>query len=180
MTIEEREEQVDRLEESRQVVRKAIDGLTDHQWRFVPAEGGWSIGQCLEHIAHIETRIIAELKENIRNSPADPQLPQTTLGKETFLKRGVPNRTRKVEMPTLFDYPQGTKPGTVLIIDFDAARDQTILFLRKTPVDLRQWGTEHMIFKTLNGCQWMLFIALHAERHAAQMEEIKLTDGFPV
>jgi hypothetical protein len=37
----------------------------------------------------------------------------------------------------------------------------------------------HMIFKDLDGCQWLLMISLHSERHAAQMAEVKAHPGYP-
>ena len=179
MTTEQRDEMKERLELSRRAVQKAVDGLADYQWRFVPDEGGWSVAQCLEHITHVETRIIALLQQTIQSSPADKGQLDLAAGKEGKLIHLFPDRTRKVQMPTYFDFPQGTKPGPMLVKDFDEARDQSIQFLLNATVDIRLWTAEHIVFKTLNGGQWMLVIALHGERHAGQILEIRQQEGFP-
>lgn len=179
MTVAQREEMKDRLELSRQVVRKAVEGLADYQWRFVPAEGGWSVAQCLEHISYVEAKIVALLQQTIESSPADQSMLDLTAGKDGKLIHLFPDRSRKVKMPPNFDFPQGTKPSPMLVKEFDEVRDQSIEFLMKATVDLRLWTAEHIVFKTLHGGQWMLVIALHAERHAGQIMEIRQHEGFP-
>ena len=179
MTVAQREEMKDRLELSRQVVQKTVQGLADYQWRFVPAEGGWSIAQCLEHINHVEARIIALLQQTIASSPADQGMLDLAAGKDGKLIHLFPDRSRKVKMPPNFDFPQGTKPGPMLVKEFDEVRDQSLEFLKNVPVDIRLWTAEHIVFKTLHGGQWMLVIALHAERHAGQILEIRQDEGFP-
>jgi hypothetical protein len=37
----------------------------------------------------------------------------------------------------------------------------------------------HMIFKDLDGYQWLLMISLHSERHAAQIAEVKAHAAYP-
>lgn len=179
MTSEQRDEMKDRLELSRRVVKKAVEGLADYQWRFVPAEGGWSVAQCLEHITHVETRIGDLLQQTIESSPADQGMLDLAAGKDGKLIHLFPDRSRKVQMPANFDFPQGTKPGPMLVKEFDEVRDLSIEFLMKVAVDIRLWTAEHIVFKTLHGGQWLLVIALHAERHAGQIMEIRQHEGFP-
>ncbi len=179
MTTEQRDEMKDRLELSRRVVQKAVEGLADYQWRFVPSEGGWSVAQCLEHITHVETRIVALLQQTIEGSQADQGILDLAAGKDGKLIHLFPDRSRKVQMPAYFDFPQGTKPGPMLMKEFDEVRDRSIEFLKNVPVDIRLWTAEHIVFKTLHGGQWMLVIALHAERHSGQIMEIRQQEGFP-
>ena len=179
MQTEQRRELEQRLEQSRQVVRKAVENLADHQWRFAPPEGGWSIAQCLEHVTHIETTIIDQLNRTMQSAPADASWLETLAGKEELMKTRIPGRERKVIMPPMFDYPQGTKPGDKLISEFEQARNHSVRFLMDTPEDIRLWAYDHAFFKTLHGGQWMWMIALHAERHAAQIEEVRGLAEFP-
>ena len=179
MTPEARAELRERLEASRQVVRKSVDRLSDFQWRFAPPEGGWTIAQCLEHITHIETRIIDELGEQIKTVAPDPSLIETLANKEEILKRAIPGRGRKVQMPEKFEFPQGVRPAAKLVEQFEQARDRSIRFLMEATVDIRDWRTDHAFFQTLHGGQWMWMIALHAERHAAQIEEVRRLAEFP-
>lgn len=179
MRTEQRRELEQRLEQSRQVVRKAVENLADHQWRFAPPEGGWTIAQCMEHVTHIETRIIDELTRTMQSAPADASWLETLAGKEELLKKRIPGRERKVLMPDQFDYPQGTKQADKLTAEFEQARDRSIRFLLDTPQDIRWWAFDHAFFQTLHGGQWMWMIALHAERHAAQMNEVRALAEFP-
>ncbi len=180
MQTEQRREIEQRLEQSRQVVRKAVENLTDPQWRFAPPEGGWTIAQCLEHLTYIETRIIDELAKTMESTPPETSWMETLADKEDLLKKRIPGRERKVVMPAMFDYPQGTKPGEKLIAEFEKARDRSVRFLMDTPEDIRLWAYDHAFFKMLHGGQWMWMIALHAERHAAQMDEVRGLAEFPL
>ena len=179
MQTEQRLELEQRLEQSRQVVSKAVSNLADHQWRFAPPDGGWTIAQGLEHVTHIEARIIDELARTMQSMPADSSWMETLAGKEELMKDRIPGRQRKVVMPPMFEFPQGTKPGDKLIADFEQTRDRSIRFLMDTPEDIRLWAYDHAFFKTLHGGQWMWMIALHAERHAAQIDEVRGLAEFP-
>ena len=107
MQADQRRELEIRLEQSRCAVRKAVENLTDPQWRFAPPEGGWTIAQCLEHVTHIETQIIDKLEATMQMLPPDESWMLTLSGKEELLKQRIPGRERKVLMPQEFDYPQG-------------------------------------------------------------------------
>ena len=107
-----------------------------------------------------------------------PEMPAATDRKEINLLRGVPNRTRKAEMPAVFESPKGTDPGAQLLQRFHAQRETTAEFVTGCEADLRLYGNEHFVFKMLNGEQWLLLVALHAERHAAQIAEIKQAPDF--
>jgi uncharacterized damage-inducible protein DinB len=179
LQIEERRELEERLERSRAAVLKAVENLAGHQWRFTPPEGGWTIAQCLEHVTHTETRIIEGLVKQMSSAPANPTWVETLAGKEELMQRRIPSRERKVVMPEVFDYPQGVRTGEALVGEFQLARDRSIQFLREAKEDIRQWAFDHALFKTLHGGQWMWMIALHAERHAAQMEEVRALPEFP-
>ena len=115
MQIEERRELEERLERSRAVVLKAVENLARHQWRFTPPEGGWTIAQCLEHVTHIETRVIEGLAKQMSGEPANPTWIETLAGKEELMQGRIPSRERKVVMPPAFDYPQGVRTGEGLV-----------------------------------------------------------------
>ena len=173
MTTEEKVQIRTKLEVSMATLALQVEGLREDQWHFVPSSGGWSIAQIVEHVAFIESNIVHLLQDKIQTGAPDPGLPEATDRKEIILMRAVPNRSRKAEMPSIFEHPKGTAAGAALLDQLQQARTETLQFVSDCAVDLRQYGNEHFIFKMLNGDQWLLLIALHAERHAAQIAEIK-------
>ena len=179
MTPTEKEQICTKLDASRKAVMQSLAGLREEQWRFVPATGGWSIAQIVDHLTYIESQVTGKLMSLVQNEPPDPLLPAITDRKELALMRGVPNRTRKAVMPPEFASPQGTAEIAHLVEQFQAVRERTIGFARDCTVDLREYGNEHFVFKMLNGEQWLLLNALHAERHVGQIDEIKQAPDFP-
>jgi hypothetical protein len=62
---------------------------------------------------------------------------------------------------------------------FQESRAKTIEFLKDTK-ELRQHALESApLGKTLDGYEWVLFIAAHSERHTKQIEEVKADPNFP-
>jgi hypothetical protein len=62
---------------------------------------------------------------------------------------------------------------------FVEARDHNITYVRETKDDLRGHFLAHPAFGELDGLQWMLVLAGHAERHVIQMREVLAAPGFP-
>jgi hypothetical protein len=63
--------------------------------------------------------------------------------------------------------------------NFERVRAETIVYVESTRDDVRSYFLPHVAMGTLDGWQWLLTMALHAERHAAQIEEIKAHPQFP-
>ena len=49
----------------------------------------------------------------------------------------------------------------------------------RLPGNLRDFCAPHVTLGVLDGYQWILFLAVHLERHVEQIQEIKVTPGFP-
>ena len=54
LTTDEREKLLAHLETTRHAFLASVDGLTDAQWSYRPAEGRWTIAEVAEHIAATE------------------------------------------------------------------------------------------------------------------------------
>jgi len=89
-----------------------------------------------------------------------------------------PDRSQKFQAPEFLRpaarWNQAALPG-----EFRTRRDGTIEFLRSTQQDLRSHTLPHPVLKTLDAYQWVLLISAHAQRHTAQIEEVKAHPGFP-
>ncbi len=64
------------------------------------------------------------------------------------------------------------------VTSFAEARERTLEFARTTRADLRAHFVRNPLF-TLDGVQWLLFVAAHNERHLLQIQEVKDSPGFP-
>ena len=179
MTDEERSQVLDRLRSSRQKVLDAVAGVPEEQWIFQPDAGVWSMAHCAEHIVHVETVVLERLQEQIRTDSPAPERRGETAGKERYILKAVPNRGVRVKAP---DGAEGT--GRRLSRDaflelFEQVRAGAIEFAATTTADLRSYFSPHFVLGLLDGYQWLLMISLHAERHVAQIEELRADPRFP-
>lgn len=62
---------------------------------------------------------------------------------------------------------------------FEQRRAALLQYVSETQDPMHDRVAPHMIFKDLDGCQWLLMISLHSERHAAQMAEAKIHAAYP-
>ncbi len=58
MEAQERTLVLEHLTGSREKLLGLVEGLTKGQWAYQPAEGRWSINECLEHVTTVETRVL--------------------------------------------------------------------------------------------------------------------------
>ena len=62
---------------------------------------------------------------------------------------------------------------------FLAARERTFEFTRNTRDDLRSHFTDHSVLGPLDGYQWLVGNARHAETHAAHIRELRTLADYP-
>lgn len=177
MNEEERQLAREHLRVSRERLLGLVSGLTAEQWTFHPAEGRWSIGECLEHVTRVENRILGIIDSKVREQP-QPVAPEIR-GKDSFLLQAVPDRTERRQAPEIArPTGQWAEAGDVLG-EFEKVRARTTHLAAETQADLRGYTHPHGAFGDLDCYQWLLLLGLHAERHARQIEEIKSDPAFP-
>jgi DinB family protein len=177
MTAEERKTVLDQLASSRDRLREAVAGLTPEQWRFKPAPDTYSVAECIEHLSIGESGVVARLIEKIRTGPPAPD-PETAR-KDSLVWKAVPRRKHKVKAPPEMAVKTAAPTLAVGLGAFEAVRAATIAFTETTDADLRAYSWPHFTMGPLDGWQWILLTALHAERHTLQIEEIKAHPEFP-
>ncbi|MGH9657990.1 MAG: DinB family protein [Bryobacteraceae bacterium] len=168
----DREKAVAYLEASRQQLHDAVAGLSEAQWRFQPAAERWSVADCVEHIAVVEELILAEVEKALR----EPPRPHGDSSKDAIVLRAVPNRSRRVTAP---EHVRPSRRWPDPAAAFDERRARSLAFARTTQADLRAHFYPHFILGDLDAYQWLLFLSAHAERHIAQLNEVKADPGFP-
>jgi hypothetical protein len=161
------------LRESRQRFLGSFAGVTEEQSCRRPAEGCWSVADCVEHVATAETFML-----RLVQGPRRPRPAGAPNREEIFLQR-MTDRTTKVTSP------EGARPtgrfGSVAAAakQFETARAGTIRFVEESTDDLRATEVKHPhpLFGDVSAFEMVIIMARHAERHALQIEEVRRTLG---
>ena len=175
MTDSERAFAIQQMIEGRDALLRAITGVSEKQAQFRPRPDGWSIADCVEHIAITEAGLFALVEKGAAN----PQGVALNPEKDGRFARAVVDRSRKVAAP------EGVRPGgRFRSVDearqsFLASRERAIAYARECAQDLRSLFTTHPLLGEIDCYRCLLLLALHPARHAAQIEEIKLDPAFP-
>ena len=166
------------LEKTRTGVVEATRGLSVEQWNFKPATNRWSAAEVTEHIAAAEDFLMGLIQSQVMKAPARTE-PEDVKALDAFILRQIPDRTHKAQAP------EALQPGNRFgspedsLKHFQDSRAKTIEFV-KTTKDLRQHAYKSpQLGKTLDGYEWVLFIAAHSERHTKQIDEVKADPKFP-
>ena len=178
MEATERERVVQYLAESRERLVLAVEGLSDEQRSFQPAQDRWSIADCVEHIIVVETSVLRNIQQVLQSAP-QPERQNEAQGKEQVILERVPARERRVKGPEEA-MPQGRWPDFEdLMRQFEATRERSVRFSAVTQADLRNHFFPHPFLGLLDCYQWLLFLSAHCERHVRQIEEVKAYPGYP-
>ena len=144
-------------------------GVTEEQSRLKPAPDCWCVLDTVEHLTMAETIQLKLMKTQRAPRPAD------NLNREQAFLHMVPQRVHKMESP------EGARPiGRFKTLaeareQFATARANTIQFLQDFTEDLRVSEVKHPhpAAGMVSICEMLVVMAMHAKRHAAQIEEIK-------
>ena len=98
MNEKERQALLDEFAASRTRLLGLVEALTPEQWRFHPAAGRWSVGDCIEHVTAVETRILRAIGKQLERPPEPEKRPQAE-GKDSLAKDWISDRTKRIEAP---------------------------------------------------------------------------------
>lgn len=174
----EREFVIRSLESNRKRLSSVLAGLTPEQRAHRAETDSWSVAECVEHIALVETRVMDSIERQVSSAP-EPEKAAGAVGKEKLILQAVPERGTRVKAPE-GARPTGRWPDfNQLLGEFEKARERSITFASGTEADLRSHFFPHFVFRDLDCYQWLVFLGAHGERHVRQIEEIKNQPGFP-
>jgi hypothetical protein len=178
LTDPEREAALALLARSRQVLLDSVDGVSEGQARWKPAPDRWCILEYVEHLAVSDDALVGLVQRTLKN-PAQPETPDERSQREkkireTPIPRGVNHPPDRLKPSGRF----ASLPDAVAA--FLAARERTTEYARTTQDDLRQHFSPHPVLGSLDGYQWLIGNARHAESHAGHIREIRTLDDFPV
>ena len=174
LTKGERERAMSELHASRKMLIDAVSGLSEKQLNWKAGPDRWSIAEVAEHLAVTETFLFGFYKQ-IAAGPADASA-KAELKDEEFLK-SIRSRETKIKAPEQIT-PKKTFANTAAALTaFKERRDNTISYVETTEdQDLRQKIVPN---SKMDAYQMFLMLAAHAERHVAQIAEVKASPGYP-
>jgi hypothetical protein len=177
LTDLEREKALGLLNRSRKTLLDAIESVTENQARWKPAADRWSILEYVEHLAISDDGLIEIIKSSLE-TPARPETEAQRRERETKIRETpVPRGANRA--------PEMLQPGgrfaslAEAVAAFLAARERSIEYARSTQDDLRSHFTDHSVLGPLDGYQWLMGNARHAETHAGHIRELRALPEFP-
>lgn len=175
LTDQEREAAIGRLRTSGAKLVSAVEGVSGEQWKFKPAPDRWSIAECVEHVVASDRMLFLFATQKLMAMPA-PANPEKR-SDEAVVAAGA-NRDRKVKTMEFLE-PKGRFASKQEALEALRKGRETIAdYLKSTTDDLRAHGVKSFGAYS-DAYQFLLTIAAHAERHTAQIEEVKAAAGYP-
>ena len=175
---QDREQVVQYLTKTRDQVISESASLTDAQWNFKAAPDRWSVGEVVEHLALAEAFLFDLQQKTMASEAATAEQLAGAKGKDAMILKAIPDRTTKAQAP------EPLQPGTRLgsreqvLAAFKERRAKTLEYASQTKDDLRSRVASSPL-GPIDGYQWLLFMAAHADRHLAQLREVKAHAQFP-
>ncbi|MGK2860507.1 MAG: DinB family protein [Chitinophagaceae bacterium] len=166
------------LSETKQRLINNVNGLSDAQLNWKPADSVWSVADCIEHIALAEKNLfdwsMGSLKE-----PADSARRNEVKQTDQSIIKMITDRSFKAKAPE--DFIPGGQFGTAqdALKVFIERRNNTQNFFKTTQEDLRNHFIAHPFLGTIDTYQMLLFLNGHTLRHTLQLEELKANPNFP-
>ena len=171
------------IEQTRNGVIGATRGLSLAQWNFKPAPDRWSIAEIVEHIVVTQELVLGPLRDQLAKAPPPPARENKQV--DAIIINQFPDRTIKVKAPEVVQ-PAGRWSPEVAMERLIANYTRLAEYLETTP-DLRQHAIDapplkiitNGEYEKMDGYQWILAAAAHAERHTKQILEVKADPDFP-
>jgi hypothetical protein len=166
--VNDRDQLLASLNAGRGELLAAIEGMTDAQAAVKPAGGGWSVLDCLEHVAIVETLSLRRLSSQSVDLPQE-----ASREREAVLYTRIASRNGRVEAPELV-HPKGRYTTISEAVGaFLDARERTIRWLENCDFDLRRRAVEHPALGAASAYEFVLIMAGHTARHARQIQEAR-------
>ncbi len=153
------------LEAGRRDFLDAVRAVSPQHASAKPGPNGWSVLECIEHVAAVEDRYLSWLDS------AAAIAPRRDTRKELRLFATVRNRFNRMETPDVLRPCGRFATLADALAGFEAVRDRTVQAARERGEALCSMGIAHPHFGKLNCVELMQLIDAHARRHADQIRE---------
>lgn len=176
LNSKERRYLISHLKDTRSNLLQSVDGLSEAQWNYKPAQDKWSIRECLLHLVLVEKSFTSLASETLKQPPA-PNVSSKI--KDEELVAAMANRNTAFKAPDQFNPATAPwKTAAEAVAFFKENRAQAIKFVRTTTDNVRAF-TAKAPFGEADLYQVYLGMSAHTDRHTRQIREIKDSPGFP-
>ncbi len=173
MTDAERAAILALLDESSKALEGATAGLSEEEAARCPTSGGWTIREIIEHVATGEEQMFVAVTQGFRELP---EARQDAENEKKILDAAV-DRSRKFTSPEV-SRPRGRFVSLADALEhFRACRARTVQYVRECPDDQRRRTVKHPLAGVVTGYEYLLILARHPARHAAQIRELRSAVG---
>jgi len=174
MTKNERQEILASMANGAAALMHALHGVTDDLAVRVLGPGRWTILQCTEHVAIVESYLLSLIDASTHSDT-----PLINEKREAVIVSRGADRSRRMDSPK-----EGQPTGRFSTLaeavqHFQASRERSIRFIEENNEDLRCWIATHPLLGTVNCLEVLLLMAVHPLRHAKQIEEVAVGAARP-
>jgi hypothetical protein len=176
----ERKNAVGLMKNTRTDMLKSIKDLSATQINYKTSAERWSVKECIYHIAASETRLWQMLQTTLKQ-PANPEKRAEIKLTDQDIINIMQERAYKgetSELPELLHISGTYKSVDAALADFRRNREDHIEYIKSTTEDLRNHVVETPL-GWIDCYQLYLAIASHANRHIAQISQIKHDFSYP-
>ena len=117
------------------------------------------------------------VSKRMQAAEPNPQRAAEVQKKTPWILEAVPSRHARVKVPEGIENTSHSATPEEFRQLFEQRRAALLKYVAETQDPMHDRVSPHMVFKDLDGCQWLLMISLHSERHAAQIAEVKAHPG---
>ncbi len=168
----ERDQLLAALRRSREIYVGCVKSVPEGAASVRLNDSSWSILEIAEHVAVAEHGMFRAIELGTEKATPPDYARDTAI-----VNRGT-NREQKLEAPDR-SHPKGRWSNMAdAIVAFENSRANTMGFVEKGERDLRKIECQHPLLGALDGHQILLLMSAHAERHTAQIEQIKATEAY--
>lgn len=171
------------LNASDERAEKLVDGLGEEQLNWQPAQGIWSVGQCLEHLCITNEAYLPEISAALKERPDEPveQIIPGWFG-GWFIRNFIEPSPKGKRAPAPPKIRPATSVGLSVVDRFLSSNDAC----RTLIADARDKDVNHIRFwnPLIKGIRFTVgtgleIIAGHERRHLLQAERVRNSTNFP-
>lgn len=178
LSAAERELLVLKLAETRKAVEAEARDLSPQQMTFKPKDGGWSIAECLEHLALHDKQMLFTLREKmLKDLPNAKQAPAVDLKSEQIFDQLL-ELGRSLPMTDALKPTGQFGDGRAALRAFSDQRKEMQDFAKKTQDWLHDY-THPSPLGVLDGYQWLVYASAYSRRIGERMRRIKTEPNYP-
>lgn len=148
---------------------KTISELDDDAFNWQPADGGWSVSNCLEHILLTEAAFHGMVQGGLENGEANPEFDNSMA--DGMLIGSMTDRGFQATTSANFE-PSGKWAGKdEMLAALEESRMMLTEYLENTAHDLRHYSMTTPMAE-VDAYQIYLMVGAHSQRHTTQMKEV--------